>query len=166
VHAVARDGGAHSLTVSGPDLIVIDGIKPAPLMVLPDLDGFVAILAREFGQLPRFEIGRIVARAVPSVVCTFTFAGWEIEIFGQNVPVAAQYGVRHFKIERRVLALLGPDFRARVIALRMTGLKTEPAFAWLLGLTGDPYDALLELEGWTDDRLAAFRLPARGDSSP
>ena len=85
MHAVARDGGAHSFAVSGPDLIVIEGIKPAPLIVLPDLDGFVAILAREFGQLPRFEIGRIVARAVPSVVCTFTFAGWVIEIFGHDL---------------------------------------------------------------------------------
>jgi hypothetical protein len=53
----------------------------------PDLDGFVAILAREFGQLPSFDARRIEARSVPSVACTFTFAGWVIEIFGQNVPL-------------------------------------------------------------------------------
>ena len=121
-----------------------------------DLDAFAAHLASEFGRLPAFEITRLEVRGVPSLTCGFTFAGWQVEIFGQDVPVAAQYGVRHFAIERRLLALLGPGFRARVLALKQAGLKTEPAFARLLGLDGDPYEALLAVETWPDARVLAL----------
>ncbi|MNO76159.1 hypothetical protein D3C76_672280 [compost metagenome] len=37
-------------------------------------------------------------------------------------------------------------FRERIILLKTSGWKTEPAFAKALGLEGDPYEALLELE--------------------
>ena len=119
----------------------------------PDLERFGADLVRGFGSLPRFEMRRSLVRSVPSLVCSFDFMHWTIEIFGQPVPVAAQYGVRHFAIERRVLGLLGAGFRARVLALKTAGLKTEPAFAQLLGLAGDPYKALLDLETWPDERV-------------
>lgn len=121
-----------------------------------DLDAFAAHLAAAFGALPAFEIARLEVRAVPSLTCGFAFAGWPVEIFGQDVPVAAQHGVRHFAIERRLLALLGPGFTARVLALRRSGLKTEPAFARLLGLDGDPYEALLAVETWPDARVLAL----------
>lgn len=37
--------------------------------------------------------------------------------------------------------------------LKAVGLKTEPAFADYFGLSGDPYQAMLELESLTDDEL-------------
>ena len=120
-----------------------------------DLDVFAAHLTAVFGRLPAFEITRLDVRDVPSLICGFTFAGWQVEIFGQDVPVAAQYGVRHLAIERRLLALLGFGFKARVVALKQAGLKTEPAFARLLGLDGDPYEALLAVETWPDERVLA-----------
>ena len=121
----------------------------------PDLDAFAAHLRTEFGGRPAFEIMRLVVRDVPSLACSFAFAGWQIEIFGQDVPVEAQYGVRHYAIEYRLLALLGPGFKARVLALKRAGLKTEPAFARLLGLEGDPYEVLLAVETWPDERVLA-----------
>jgi Domain of unknown function (DUF4269) len=122
----------------------------------PDLDAFAVDLVREFGSILGFALDCLEIRGAVSIVCGFRHAGWHIEIFGQPVPVAQQWGMRHFRLERRLLDLLGPDFRARIVALKRSGLKTEPAFAQLFGLKGDPYEALLTLEDWPDDRLRAL----------
>jgi hypothetical protein len=44
------------------------------------------------------------------------------------------------------LAQHGERFKNEVIKLKKQGIKTEPAFASLLGLPGDPYGALLKFE--------------------
>jgi len=49
-------------------------------------------------------------------------------------------------IENKILEQEGKQFRKKIIALKEQGYKTEPAFATLLGLEGNPYEALLELE--------------------
>lgn len=121
-----------------------------------DLDAFAADLIREFGAMPDFALARLVSRGAASIACSFEHLGWCIEIFGQAVPVARQWGMRHFRIEQRLLTLLGSDFRARIVALKHSELKTEPAFARLLGLEGDPYEALLTLEAWPDNRLVTL----------
>ncbi|WP_158090280.1 DUF4269 domain-containing protein [Kiloniella majae] len=84
---------------------------------------------------------------------SFVFMKWPIEFFIQNQPLAAQFGVRHFHLQRRLLALFGPTFTQQVIRLKQQGMKTEPAFAKLLGITGDPYLNLLSLEGLSDQKL-------------
>jgi hypothetical protein len=60
-------------------------------------------------------------------------------------------------VESRLLDILGPDFRNGIIALKKQGIKTEPAFARMLGLSGDPYRAVLAIENYGDEQLAAFR---------
>ncbi len=80
-----------------------------------------------------------------AIVASFRAFGWKVEIFGSAQPVAHQLGWRHFEIERRLLEAGGVRLRDRVMARRHEGMKTEPAFAAVLGLPGDPYEALLRL---------------------
>lgn len=40
-----------------------------------------------------------------------------------------------------------------IIALKRDGVKTEPAFAKLLNLNGNPYEELLNLEFLTDKEI-------------
>ncbi|MCW5738348.1 MAG: DUF4269 domain-containing protein, partial [Enhydrobacter sp.] len=87
--------------------------------------------------------------------------GWAIEMFGDARPVAEQRGWRHFVIERRLLALGGTALHAAVMKRRRDGLKTEPAFADVLRLGGDPYLALLDLEAASDDALAQMLRSSR-----
>jgi hypothetical protein len=47
--------------------------------------------------------------------------------------------------EYRILLEKGEAFRSQIVELKRQGMKTEPAFALLLGLEGDPYLELLKL---------------------
>lgn len=92
----------------------------------------------------------------PACVVRLRLDGLAIEIFGQAVPVHRQVAFRHMIVEGRLLSLGGPALADRVRALKASGVKTEPAFARALGLTGDPYATLLDLEEATTDELRAL----------
>ncbi len=49
-------------------------------------------------------------------------------------------------IEHKILSSKNDKFRAEIIQLKKEGLKTEPAFARLLGLQGNPYEELLKVK--------------------
>lgn len=87
-----------------------------------------------------------------AIVANFTVEDFEIEIFGQDVPTREQRGYRHMLVEHYLLETHGEAFRQEVIALKKQGIKTEPAFAQLLGLTGDPYTELLVYETYLNSR--------------
>ncbi|WP_439490947.1 DUF4269 domain-containing protein [Blastomonas fulva] len=121
----------------------------------PDPDGFTRAVWNAFGTHAEFRMWQRIAHDRP-VVASFAGAGWTIELFGQASPVSEQYGWRHFVVEQRLLALGTSVFRDAVMAQRSNGMKTEPAFAALLGLVGDPYQALLSLEACSDTDLTAL----------
>lgn len=89
------------------------------------------------------------------VIARFRWAGWPFEVFGEAIAVDRQNGFLHFEVQRKLLELDDGRLRAAVVRQRALGLKTEPAFAAVLGLTGDPYRALLDLASESDARLRA-----------
>ncbi|MEM8702212.1 MAG: DUF4269 domain-containing protein [Pseudomonadota bacterium] len=117
-----------------------------------DFDGFARVTRRTFGEMRSFSIQTPDHLPDPAIIASFVALGWEIEIFCQHVATEDQWGVRHFHIEKRLLALR-PQLRERIVDLKQGGLKTEPAFARVLRLSGDPYEALLHLEGLLDEQL-------------
>lgn len=76
---------------------------------------------------------------------SFSFSGFDFEIYGERKAVSQQNGYLHMKVEEYFLLKYGEEFRQKVLFLKRNGMKTEPAFAKLLGLEGDPYEALLVL---------------------
>jgi len=138
--------GTPPLGIEGPDSD-IDVLCHAA-----DLDGFAAWMVEQFGGEREFSV-RHRGGEVPAVVAGFRSHGWEFEIFCQSIPVERQMGWRHFLVERRLLGLGGEKFRAAIREKRREGLKTEPAFAAVLGLEGDPYQAVLRLGSLSHDEL-------------
>lgn len=120
---------------------------------------FADHLRDRFGSMAGFSLH--LRPELKAVIGRFEAHGWPFEIFGQTMPVIRQQGWRHFLIEKRLLALGGDDLRNRIMVLRRSGLKTEPAFTQALALSGDPYAAILALEGWSDDTLLTL-VRARG----
>lgn len=126
-----------------------------------DLGSFAEMLCVRLGGFEDLSVRQWIART-PCVVAGFSFAGWAFEIFVDRLAVKDQVAVRHFEVEKRLLDLGGDAMRTAVMRHRAKGMKTEPAFATVLALVGDPYRALLELEGLDDAALEALlreRLP-------
>lgn len=105
---------------------------------------FIAKLHATFGDKDNYTIRETVIDNRESIIANFKIDLFEFEIFGQNIPAKEQYAYRHMVIEHEILQSKGETFRSEIIKLKQKGYKTEPAFAFLLGLNGDPYAELLK----------------------
>lgn len=106
---------------------------------------FSKLLSELFGNQNGFKIHLKLHKGIKSTIAKFKTEKFEIEIFGQNKPTDEQNAYRHMLIENKILKEKGDAFKSEIIKLKTQGLKTEPAFAKLLGLQGNPYDELLKL---------------------
>lgn len=107
---------------------------------------FSNILTRLFSDKDDFVLKLYERNGVETTLVRFNTKSFAIEIFGQNIPTPEQNAYRHMLIENKIIHQKGPEFRSKVIALKSRGLKTEPAFAKLLGLKGNPYEELLKIK--------------------
>ncbi|MDO7873476.1 DUF4269 domain-containing protein [Hymenobacter sp. ASUV-10] len=149
-----------NIDVPGSDL---DLICEVPAGAAPQ---FRQRLRDHYGTLPGFTLTEGIVNGIASTACNFRRPDFELEIFGQPRPVRQQHAYRHMVVEARVLALGGVLWQQAVRRLKAQGMKTEPAFAQLLGLTGDPYAALLTLEEWSDAALQALLERSGSTNSP
>jgi len=160
-----RDLAPFDPTIVGtfPLGLQIDGSDLDIACTCRDLDAFErALRASLTTAAPGAAPVRIerVALSPEAMVAALAWDGLPIELFCQPLPVHEQAGFRHMIVEGRLLALGGAPLRDRVRALKLAGAKTEPAFAQVLGLAGDPYAALLTLEDWPTPRLRDLVLAA------
>lgn len=79
---------------------------------------------------------------------------WPVELYLTPDPLEMCHGWRHLSLMAALLEQFGAAFYHQVLRLRLEeGLKGEAAMCHLLGLAGDPYAALLTLEGGELARL-------------
>lgn len=107
---------------------------------------FIKKIKDDFGNELHFRLHEIEIHFTPTVIANFLIDGFEIEIFGQNIPVQEQNAYRHMIIEHQILLAKGEKFRKKIVQLKQNGYKTELAFGVLLGLNEDPYLELLEYQ--------------------
>lgn len=110
-----------------------------------DKKEFKNLLLESFSLFKDFSVEEKVIHSQEVVLAKMIVGEWEIEIFGQELPTREQAGYKHMLIENKLLIEHGEPFRQEIIKLKDQGYKTEPAFARLLKLTGDPYLELLKL---------------------
>ncbi|MFV3131741.1 DUF4269 domain-containing protein [Niveispirillum sp. KHB5.9] len=140
--------------------IAIPGSDLDILVQADDPAGLAPLLDQQFGTEEGYARRLIQVADGPALVAGFTLDGLPVEIFVQAVPVERQTGWRHMVVEARLLAL-APALRGEIRTLKLDGMKTEPAFAHLLGLAGDPYAALLLLERQGDTVLCDLLVRRR-----
>ncbi|WP_336518231.1 DUF4269 domain-containing protein [Pollutibacter soli] len=98
-----------------------------------------------FAKQEKFRVRKLWMDGIETVIASFKTNHFPVEIFGQETPVVQQAGYLHLINEYGLLIKYGEDFRRKIIDLKLAGWKTEPAFAKLLGLSGDPYQAMLKI---------------------
>lgn len=123
---------------------------------LGDLDGFETFLRSEFGQLADASILPNHHAGEASVIAKFSLGDLPVEIYGRNRPVETHESYIHWLAEHRLLELAGDRLREDFRLAKAGGLKTEPAFARVLGLGGDPYIEVLKLASPSDDALRSL----------
>ncbi len=110
-----------------------------------DFTAFTRTVQEHFSGYNGFEIHFQEIDGESCVISRFTIDDFLVELFAQNMPTEQQRAYRHMLVEYHVLKEKGDDFRKQIIALKKQGMKTEPAFAHLLGLPGEPYSAILSV---------------------
>ena len=87
------------------------------------------------------------------IVTSFYYNDFEFEIYASHEDVKLQNGYRHYQIMKTLVEIGGSKFQKLVTELKNNGFKTEPAICKILGISGDPYKEILQLESWSGDKL-------------
>ncbi|SIQ58843.1 protein of unknown function [Maribacter ulvicola] len=111
-----------------------------------DHNKFASVVIHHFSKMQGFHIYRSKQNDKEVTIAEFKTEKFLIELFAQNTPTKQQNAYLHMNIEYAILKEKGNSFQQEVIKLKASGLKTEPAFAKLLGLKGGPYEELLKLQ--------------------
>ncbi len=111
-----------------------------------DHTGFSSTIKQFFSEEKNFEIRTYTQDHLLVTVANFESDHFGVEIFGQDIPTTNQNAYKHMLIEHEILNKQDAVFKKNIIQLKKEGYKTEPAFAKLLGLQGNPYEALLKIK--------------------
>lgn len=111
-----------------------------------ELEKLEARIIADFSQMKDFKLKKELIKDQFTLVSSFYHQDHKFELFAQNRSSVQQDAYQHYLCEEKILKYAPTQFRNQVIALKQEGLKTEPAFAKLLNLTHDPYEAMLELQ--------------------
>lgn len=106
---------------------------------------FTTDLLKYFFHQKDFKVYSAKQNGIKSTIAKFKTNNFIFEIFGQNIQTEKQNAYRHMIIENRILKEKGEEFKQGILKLKSKGMKTEPAFAKLLGIDGNPYSELLKL---------------------
>lgn len=87
------------------------------------------------------------------ITAKFSFADFVFEIYAERTASSLQNSNLHFLVEERLLKLGPTSFRKHILRLKESGVKTEQAFATQLNLSGDPYQALLDIRKKSEAEL-------------
>lgn len=124
------------------------------VLSVADFESFKMIVEQIYGSWPGFEIRESEKAGVPTLVVRFTHHEVPFELFAQKTESMKQNAYRHFQAEEKLLKVFGSALREKIMKLRQTGLKTEPAFAQALQLSGDPYEQVLKLQALPEHKLS------------
>jgi hypothetical protein len=118
-----------------------------------NLESFAQDVTSHFGGKEGFKLEHKMIRGAPTVLARFLAEGFPVEIFAQSQSVFTQNAVLHMLIEARLLAFAPKEARDQIRSLKLSGVKTEPAFAEVFDIEGDAYEELLKIARLPDREI-------------
>ena len=119
------------------------------IMSSENLDALADLIEENYKTEHAFKL----QRSQTNVIAEFQSQGFVFELYAEQKPASLQNAHLHFILEERLLKLASTDFKKQIVQLKEAGVKTEPAFAEALGLTGDAYQALLDIRKKSEAEL-------------
>lgn len=133
------------LTGTIPINIDIDNSDLDIICNLKDKNLFVKLINDNFKDFNEFKISEKKIQNLDTILINFYADDMPVEIFAQPLDTLEQYSYKHMIVEYLILNKYGESFRKEIISLKNQGYKTEPAFAKLLNIEGDPHTELLNI---------------------
>ncbi|WP_323059454.1 DUF4269 domain-containing protein [Aeromonas hydrophila] len=149
-HALLTAGGWDTLAAQCSDLALVSTVaigldRPGSDLDIvcqhPEPAAFAAALAAQGWQVAQKDADIWLAEQTGT-----DGHPWPLELYLTPDPLERLNGWRHLSLMAALLERFGAAFYHQVLRLD-EGLKGEAAMCHLLGLAGDPYAALLTLEG-------------------
>lgn len=100
------------------------------------------LLHKGFSHFKNFKAVLKKINETDTLIVQFHFQGFQFEIFVQPLATRRQTAFLHLVKEFDILERF-PQLRNEILKLKQSGFKTEPAFAKVLALPGDPFQAIL-----------------------
>ncbi len=133
--------------------IAIESSDVDILLTASNFDDLSQLMKKNYSHFKGFKIQERIHQKEPTWICQFQFKGIAFELFAQETDSVHQKAYRHFQVEERLLKIGGKSLQQKILALKKDGYKTEPAFAKVLKLQGDPYESLLLLHAENEESL-------------
>lgn len=112
---------------------------------------FGALSHEVFSPYRDFSLYSTAVNGQATTICNFVCADFPIEIFGQDLPVEQQYAYKHMVVDARLLDCADARAEEAIHAMKSEAVPTEVAFGVYVALEGDPYQAVLQLDGAPDE---------------
>ena len=116
------------------------------LMQTDDLVGLQNLLHFKYGQHKHYHSTIVKNPNGRALVVDFEYAGFVFEVYAEDKPTVLQNSNLHFILEERILKLATADFRNKILELKKSCIKTEPAFAQVLKISGDAYTGMIDFQ--------------------
>lgn len=120
---------------------------------LPDLQNLLQV---KYGHYKHYHSTIVKNPNGKALVVDFEYAGFVFEIYAEDKPTVIQNSNLHFILEERILKLANAEFRNKILELKKSGIKTEPAFAQILKIPGDSYAGMIELHRKSESEIKKY----------
>jgi hypothetical protein len=145
------------LVGSYPVGLALDGSDLDYVCEAYDLPAFEDVVRDAFGHMDNFYLEHKNMQGGIACVALFESPnGYPVELVGQPIKTAQNYGYVRMDVTSRLLGLVGKDVVQDIQKLKKGGVSTDEALATLFGIDGDMKVHYIKMHTLDDEALKVY----------